>query len=190
MMMIGAFGLIGACDGGVSDDESARLAYIGLDEAVDKVIDLGFQGFNAASSANIPEQTTSGDVSGQIIVNGQVDQGASNNKGMRLDVTLIDYSDGNVHTENDEVDDIVYDSDPLLDVDFQMKGLPNADLSGTIVGDLIMTGGLEGPVRLDLVITGETEDDGTGKIRRKAGTIHVTGTAESDYGIFNVDVTR
>ncbi|NUP04793.1 MAG: hypothetical protein HOW73_01900 [Polyangiaceae bacterium] len=184
----GAF-LGASCSGGVSDEESARLAYVGLDPAIDKIIDLGFQGFNDASSANIPEESTNGDVSGTITVVGQVDQGASNNKGMRLDVTLVDYSDGAIETETDEIDDVIYDSDPVLDVDLDMKGLPNADLTGTIVGPLVMEGGLEGPVTLSLSITGETEDDGTGKIRRKAGTIHVTGTATSDYGTFDVDVT-
>jgi hypothetical protein len=179
--------VVAGCDGGVSDEESARVAYVGLDPSIDKVLDLGFQGFNEASSANIPEQSTTGDIAGEMLVTGQVDQGNSDNKGMRLVVTLTDYSDGAV--ENEGVDDIVYNSDATLDVDLSMKGLPDAELTGTISGSLVMQGGLEGPVTLQLSITGETEDDGSGKIRRKAGTVHVTGTATSDYGTFDVDVT-
>lgn len=187
LLTIGA--IFAGCGGGVDDEESARLAYIGLDPSIDKILDLGFQGFNEAGSANIPEQSTTGDVSGTLVVNGQVDQGASNNKGMRLTATYTDYSDGAVPEDNEDVDDVIYDSDPSLDVDLSMKGLPDADLTGTIAGTVIMEGGLEGPLTLNLAITGETEDDGTGTIRRKAGTVRVVGTATSDYGTFDVDVT-
>ena len=178
----------GCSDDGVADEEAARIAYEGLDPSVDKILDLGFQGFNAASSANIPEQSTTGAVLGTMTVNGQVDQGSSDNKGMRLAVVLVDYSDGAVADE--EVEDIIYDTSGALDVDLSMKGLPDAELTGTLVGTLVMEGGLEGGVSLSLSMTGQTEDDGTGKIRRKAGTVRVTGTATSDYGVFNVDVTH
>src|SRR5689334_13253222 len=86
-----------ACgDSGVSDTESARLAYVGIDPSIDKIIDLGFQGFNDANSANIPTESTTGDVSGMLSVTGKVDQGASNNKNMTLDATYAGYSDGAV----------------------------------------------------------------------------------------------
>jgi len=49
---------------------------------------LGFDGFNSASSANIATQTAAGAKSGTLTVTGQVDQGASANKGMRLQVAL------------------------------------------------------------------------------------------------------
>jgi hypothetical protein len=182
-----ALGLLAGCsDDGVTDEEGARIAYMGIDPAMDKIIDLGFQGFNAASSANIPQQSTTGDVSGVMTVDGKVDQGSSNNKGMRLDVALAAYSDGAAVREG--VDDIVYDTNGPLGVDLSMKGLPDADLTGTLVGSLFMQGGLEGGVSLSLSISGKTEDDGTGKIRRKAGTVRITGTATSDYGVFNVDI--
>jgi len=188
------FAAFAACSGGsaVSDEESARLAYEGLDPSIDKILDLGFQGFNAASSANIPEQSTTGDVSGTLTINGQVDQGASDNKGMRLEPVLVNYSDGVFIVEEGEedpvIEDIVYDSDGALAVDLSMKGLPDAELTGTVVGTVFMTGGLQGPVTLNLAITGETEDDGTGTIQRKAGTVRITGTATSDYGVFDVDI--
>src|SRR5690606_35423280 len=98
--------------------------------------------------ANIPEQSTTGDVSGTMVVNGQVDQGASNNKEMRLDVVLTGYSDG--AAEREGIDDVVYDTSGVLDADLSMKGLPDADLTGTLVGTLLMQGGLEGGVSLSL----------------------------------------
>jgi hypothetical protein len=177
------------CGGsGVSDEDGARLAYLGLDPSVDKILDLGFQGFNAASSANIPTQNGTGSVSGTLAVGGKVDAGASNNKQMTLDVGYANYSDGAV--ANEDIDDIVYVSSSGVVLDLSLKGLPNANLTGTMTGTVAMQGGLEGAVSLSLSITGQTEDDGTGKIRRKAGTVHITGTATSDYGVFNVDVTR
>jgi hypothetical protein len=178
-----------ACgDSGVSDEESARLAYIGLDPSVDKVLDLGFKGYSEASSANIPPESTTGAISGTLDVGGKVDAGASNNKEMTLDVTYTNYSDGAVKDQG--IDDIVYNSSGGGVVDLSLKGLPNATLTGTMTANVAMTGGLAGNVALSLSITGETEDDGTGKIRRKAGTVHITGTATSDYGVFDVDLTR
>lgn len=172
--------------GEVANEESARYAYLGLDGAVDRALQLGFDGFNAANSANIPEQMGPGDASGTMTVGGQVDQGASDNKGMRLEVTLAGYSDGPVGP--DAAVDIVYDGGPNA-FDLSFKNLPNADMTGTLVGDFTMTGDLAGPVSLNLSLSGKTEDDGSGKIRRVAGTIRVTGTATSNYGTFNVDVT-
>lgn len=182
-----AWSVAGCSNDGVSDEESARIAYEGIDPSVDKILDLGFQGFNAASSANIPEQSTSGEVSGTMTVGGQVDQGNSNNKGMRLDVTLARYSDGAVADEG--IEDIVYDTSGALDVDLSMKGLPDADLTGTLVGTLFMEGGLLGDVSLSLSFDGQTEDAG-GVIQRKPGSVRITGTATSDYGVFDVDVTH
>ena len=92
-----------ACNGGnVSTEADAELAYLGLDSIIEKAMNLGFAGFNAASSANIDEQAGVGDVSGDILVNGQVDQGNSDNKGMRLTVALVEYAD-EVLLNEDEV---------------------------------------------------------------------------------------
>lgn len=166
----------------VANEDSARRAYLGLDQAVDRALALGFDGFNAASNANIPEQTDMGDVSGTMVVGGKVDQGASNNKEMDLQVTLADYSDGPV-----EDVEIVYEGAGVLDL--SLRGLPNADLTGTLTGDFTMSGGLAGVVSLDLDISGKTEEAPDGTIRRQAGTIHVVGTATSDYGVFMIDVS-
>src|SRR5690606_6879488 len=93
----------------------ARRAYLGLDTSIEKALTLGLQGFNAASSANISPQSTDGDETGLITVTGQVDQGASANKGMRLFVQLEEYSDGPVVIVEEDTElsiDIVYDTDP------------------------------------------------------------------------------
>jgi hypothetical protein len=93
LLTAGLLALAAGCGGGVSSEETARRAYFGLDRYVDRGINLGMAGFNAASSANIPAQTAMGDVSGTLTVTGQVDQGASANKGMRLRTALANYSD-------------------------------------------------------------------------------------------------
>ena len=68
---------LGACStGNVDNEESARRAYLGFDGAIDRALKLGFDGYNAASNANIPEQSEPGDESGTMVVGGQVDRGA------------------------------------------------------------------------------------------------------------------
>jgi len=176
--------VLGCPTGEIDNEEAARRAYLGLDRAIDRAIKLGFDGYNAASNANIPEQSEPGAVAGMMIVGGQVDAGVSNNKEMRLLVTLEDdYSDGPV-----EDIDLVYNGGPL-NLDLSMQGLPNAQLTGTFIGAVAMTGDLTGEVSLDLAITGETEEDPDGNIRRKPGTVRVQGTATSDYGVFDVDIS-
>src|SRR5262245_60070910 len=80
----------------LDSNEEARRAYFGLDASIEKSLALGFAGFNAASSANIDAQMGVGDDTGTLVITGQVDQGASANKGMRLFVDMHDYSDGKV----------------------------------------------------------------------------------------------
>ncbi len=171
--------------GDVKNEESARLAYLGLDGAVGRAIQLGFDGYNAADSANIPEQSQAGELTGTMIVSGQVDQGSSDNKGMRLQVTLQDaYAD--VVLEGDRA--VTYDGGPAT-FNMNFKGLPDAALSGTLVGNFTMDGDLVGDVALNVSFTGTTmAGAGVDEIVRVPGTIKVTGTATSDYGVFNIDV--
>lgn len=169
----------------VADEESARLAYLGLDRAIDRAIGLGFAGFNAANSANIPEQVDDGELSGRMVVNGQVDQGNSDNKGMRLQVTLdMDYADVVLEGERD----VIYNGGPAT-LNMSFKNLPKADLTGTLLGTFTMDHDLLGAVTLDLSFTGTTDEGADGSIVRVPGTIKVTGTAMSDYGIYNIDVS-
>lgn len=190
-----SLGLTACGDDDISSDEQARRAYLGLDPSVSKALQLGFVGFNAASSANIPPQTTAGAVSGTLLVTGQVDQGSSANKGMRLRIGMTGYSDGEILLGGDEDPvNITYasstDTAAQPELTLQLRDIPGGTFTGTLKGPFQMTGDLEGSVTLDLALTGEIEDDGTGQVRRTPGSTHVTGTATSGDGVYTVDVTR
>lgn len=187
--------VLGACDSSDLDsDEEARRAYLGLDASVAKALQLGFDGFNAATSANIDPQTTTGVSDGTLTVTGQVDQGSSDNKGMRLRIGMVGYSDGEIEIGDDETILVTYDTSELVDeqpfLDLQLKAIPDGTLDGSLVGDYAMSGALEGTATLDLTFTGDLMDGGDGTVIRAPGTTHVTGTlTNSDGGVFDVDIT-
>ena len=56
---------------GVTNPEDARDSYLGIDLAIPKALNLGMDGFNAATSANIAPQTGTGDVQGTLVVGGE-----------------------------------------------------------------------------------------------------------------------
>jgi hypothetical protein len=173
------------CGGSVTSEEQARRAYLGLDTHIDKSITLGFLGFNAASSANISPQMTKGTATGTLTISGQVDQGSSANKGMRLVEDLVGYSDDGVLT-------YATDAAKRPALTMSLKGIPNGTMDGTLSGTYNMTGELVGVVTLSIAFTGQlqpTVADMT-KPERKPGTTHITGTAVSASGTYNVDITR
>ncbi len=180
----------------VDSEDDARLAYLGLDPAVARAVQLGFDGFNAADSANIPAQSDEGDESGEMDVTGQVDQGASANKGMRLDVALTEYSDGPVddpETEDAEEElALVYataEGEPL-GLDLQLKDIPDGDLTGTFAGVVLVDGDIQGELTLDLAISADIEAGADGQeVQRVEGSTEVTGTATSAAGEYAVDVS-
>jgi hypothetical protein len=177
--------LVAGCGPGVKSEEEARRAYLGLDPSIDKGITLGFAGFNSASSANIAPQSTTGVVSGTMTVTGQVDQGSSNNKGMRLIEALVMYSDdGKLSYATDMA------AQPKLDL--SLKKIPDGTLEGTLAGTFNMSGELEGQVTLALVLTATLQPNAADatKVERRPGTTHITGTATSPAGVYNVDITR
>jgi len=185
-----------ACGGGdIDSDEEARRAYLCLDGSIEKSIALGFAGFNAAGSANIDPQTTAGDADGDLTITGQVDQGSSDNKGMRLHVGMVAYTDGEIVFDNDgHTVEVVFDTDadpatqPALDM--QLKSIPDGTLDGTLVGVYGMSGDIEGEATLNLTFSGELQDLGNGDTARAPGTTHVTGTFDvTDGGTFVVDIT-
>jgi|GEM_PF-379147 len=184
---------------GVHSTEDAKRAYLGLDKSVDKAITLGFKGYNAASNANIPTQETTGDKTGKMAVGGQVDQGQSTNKTMRLTDTLTAYSDDGV---------IAYDTGggaPAA-LDMTLNKIPDGTLTGSLTGSFQMSGAkledggvvsqdagaLVGAVTLNLSFTGQLQPNAADatKVERKPGTTHITGTAVSGAYTYNVDVTR
>jgi hypothetical protein len=179
-----AFTILGCGgNGSVHSDADAQTAYLGLDASIDKAINLGFMGFNAASSANIPtEMTKDARMMGTLTVTGQVDQGASSNKTMRLNTAYSMYSDDGK---------VIYDTNPaaLPMLQLDLMNIPTGTLSGSFAGAFTMSGNLKNTVTLTLAITANLMGT-TGNLSRVAGSTHVTGTAVSDYGTYNVDVTR
>lgn len=184
---------LASCAPSVSSDEQARRAYLGLDKAISKSLTLGLAGFNSASSANIAPQSTTGDKSGALTITGQVDQGASANKGLRLRVGMVNYSDGDVTPDGSARLAVTYQTadagadQPALDL--SLRSIPNGTLTGTLLGDFAMSGDLNGAVKLDLSMSGVIETDGDGGTRRKAGSTTVTGSATSGGGTFQVSLS-
>ena len=178
-------------DTSLSSDDQARRAYEGLDKSIGKAITLGFAGFNSASSANIAPQMTTGDASGTLVVTGQVDQGSSANKGMRLFVAMTDYSDGKfVDTNNDQVT-LTYATDAaaLPALGMMLKGIPTGTIAGTLTGTYHVTGDLAADATLNLTFTGTLQAGPNNTVERKPGSVVVTGTATSGDGTYNVMVT-
>lgn len=173
-----------ACGDDLASEEDARRAYLGLDLSVDKAMQLGFQGFNAATNANIDPQSSMGAKGGTITVSGKVDQGASANKTMSLDIQMKDYSDDGA---------LIYDTSGTLPVlDLKLNNIPNGTLTGTLTGSYGMRGELQGMITMNLSISGDLQPTmaDPSKVERKPGTTKITGTAESDYGLFDVNLTR
>lgn len=190
-MLLLSASLVG-CGDEVSSDEEARRAYLGLDKSIGKSLQLGFAGFNSASSANISAQLIGGDATGTLTITGQVDQGSSANKGMRLRVGMTNYSDGTI-TADDETVEVTYqtstDTTMQPQLDLSLRNIPNGTFTGTLVGNFQMAGDIKGEVTLNLSMSGTIEDDGTGKVRRQAGSTTVTGTAKSGDGEYQVNIT-
>jgi hypothetical protein len=192
-----------ACDDDeVSSAEEARRAYLGLDRSVELGLNLGMQGFNAAQSANIDAQSGPGEVSGTLTVTGQVDQGTSDNKGLRLKTAYVMYED-RITASTDggtaAASGVSYDTDAaaLPALDLQLRNIPasgsggTGTFTGTFAGRVHMTGDLEGDVVLTLTLAGGIRARASGPgIERVPGSTRITGTAASDYGTYTVDVTR
>jgi hypothetical protein len=183
---------IGCGSDEIDSDEAARRAYLGLDGSIERSLALGFDGFNAATSANIPPQMAAGPAGGTLTITGQVDQGASDNKGMRLRVGMVGYTEGAIEIDGDDID-IVYDTaadaanQPYLQLN--LRNIPNGTFTGSLVGDYTMTGDLEGTATLNVTFSGNIMDDGAGNVVRAPGTIMVTGTATTGDGVYNIAVT-
>lgn len=176
---------LSGCGNDVHSTEDAQRAYLGLDPSVDKAIQLGFDGFNAAQSANIAPQTAIGTKTGMLTVTGQVDQGASANKTMRLSEAMANYSDDGAIT-------YVTDANALPSLTLKLSNIPNGTLSGTLDGSFTMSGGESGAVTLALTLAAMLQPAPTDmtKVQRVPGTTHITGSATSSAGTYTVDVTH
>lgn len=194
-LVLASTSLIACGSDDIDSDEEARRAYLALDESIGKSLQLGFDGFNEASSANIDPQMAAGTEDGTLTITGQVDQGSSDNKGMRLRVGMVAYTDGPIII-NDDGDTVVVvfdtDLDPALQpfLSLSLKNIPTGTLEGTLTGTYVMSGDIEGAADLNLVITGTLQDDGAGGVERVPGSTTVSGTVVTDdNGTFDVDVT-
>jgi hypothetical protein len=195
--LVALLGAAACSDDPIDSDEEARRAYLGLDGSIEKSLNLGFDGFNAASSANIDPQTTTGDAAGALVVTGQVDQGASANKEMRLRVGMTDYSDGVfIVVLEDDVElevDLSYDTAAAVEdqpyLQLSLRDIPDGTFTGDLTGVYLLGGDIEGEVELTLTMAGEIQDGGGGLVVRVPGTTTVTGTATSGDGLYTVEVT-
>jgi hypothetical protein len=173
----------------VNSNDQAKQAYLGLDESIDKAITLGFKGFNEASSANIPTETGNGDVSGTITITGQVDQGASANKQMRLVEAVDNYSDSDSGITYGTTTDAGTDGASAT-LDMSLQGIPTGTLSGSLNGTYGMKGKLTGTVELAVTFTSGLEANDAGGVERAPKSTHIIGTATSGSGVYQIDLTR
>ena len=178
-------------DNAVNSNEQARRAYLGLDKSVSKCLALGFQGYNAATNANIPMQMTNGDATGTVAISGHVDQGNPGQATMNLTVDMVMYSDGPFVIDNQNHKIMVtYATNtaapPALSL--KLNSSSGNTLTGSLMGDYNMTGDLTGKVTLNLQLTG-TFTGTAPNVTRAPGSTHVTGTAtNSAGGVYMVDV--
>ena len=179
----------------VDSNEEARRAYLALDGSISKSLNLGFQGFNLATSANIDPQMTVGTTAGTLVINGQADQGASDNKGMRLYVAMVDYDDGEIpYNDDGDTIHVIFDTNveqlmqPYLSLKF--ANYPAGTMDGTLAGKYMMSQDLVGELTLSLTISGPTMA-GTGtEVLRVPGMTTVKGTATNeDGGVYEIDIT-
>jgi hypothetical protein len=180
-----AFGTLLAlgCGGSnVSSTAEAETAYLGLDASIDKAINLGFAGYNAAiNGANIPPQMQMGAAAGTITITGTVDRGASSNRSMTLSETLAGYSDDGK---------ITYQSVAPASLKMQLMSVPTGTLSGTLDGYYEMTGKQTGRVTLSVTFDGQLQAGANDAVERVVGKTHIVGTATSSAGTYNIDVEK
>jgi len=192
-----------ACsDDEIDSDEAARRAYLCLDKSISKSIDLGFAGYTDANSANIAPHMANGDSAGTLTVGGQVDQGQSANKGMRLTIGMVGYDDGPVEYNSDhDTVHVVFDTATTTtdqpNLSLMLKSFPTGTVDGTLTSNTTMTGvytlsgDIKGTLTLNLTIAGHLMAGTGGAITaRVPGMTMVTGTAtNSDGGVYNISIT-
>ncbi len=181
----------------VDSNEQARRAYLGLDKSISKSLALAFQGYDAATNANIPAQMTMGDAmpGGTLTISGKVDSGTCSQLSMGLDVGMVKYTDGPfvIDSKNNKIS-VTYDTStdttkqPLLSI--KLNASAGNSISASLMGDYTMTGDIKGTVTLDLTITGTFSGTCPNAVMRVPGSTTVTGTAvNSSGGMYTVNVT-
>jgi hypothetical protein len=185
---------LGGCGNGnsINSDEQARRAYLGLDKSVSKSLTLGFQGYNAATNANIPSEMAAGDLTGAITIGGHVDQGNPSQISMGLDAAMTMYSDGKIVVDDkNNTITVTYATNMATPPSLSLKLNASAGntVTGSLDGDYVMSGDLQGTVTLSLQINGLFSGTAP-NVMRVAGSTKVTGTAvNSSGGVYMVDTT-
>jgi hypothetical protein len=201
-LLLASIALAACSSDEVDSDEQARRAYLALDGSIIKSINLGFQGFNAATNANIDAQATTGTKAGNLTITGQVDQGVSTNKEMRLYVAMVAYDDGDVaYNEDGDTVHVVFDTStdmtmqPYLDL--KLANIPNGTLTGSLTPNTNMTGvyklsgDLKGTLAINVTISGMLMAGNGTEVLRVPGSTTIMGTAtNSDGGVYDINVTR
>jgi hypothetical protein len=87
---------------------------------------------------------------------------------------------------------LTYDTVSPAALGMKLSNIPTGTVSGTLDGSFKISGDLAGSVTLSLSFSGDLEPvpGDTSQVQRKAGTTHITGTADSDFGTYTVDLTR
>jgi len=168
----------------VNSNEQARRAYLGLDKSISKSLALGFMGYNAASNANIPTEMAAGDATGTLTITGHVDQGNPSQASMGLAAEMTMYSDGKIVVDDkNHTITVTYATDSAAPPSLSLKLNSSAGntLSGSLTGDYVMSGDMEGKVTLDLQLEG-TFSGTAPDVMRVVGSTTVTGTAVNSSG--------
>jgi hypothetical protein len=176
----------------VNSNEQARRAYLGLDKSISKSLALGFEGYNAASNANIPTEMASGDATGTLTITGHVDHGNPSQATMGLAAAMTMYSDGKIVVDDKNTTIVVtYETDSAAPPSLGLKLNSSAgdSLTGSLDGTYKMGGDLQGTVTLNLQLSG-TFSGTAPNVMRVAGSTTVTGTAvNSSGGTYMVNTT-
>ena len=173
-------------------NEQARHAYLGLERSIATAVQLGIDGFNTASSSNITPQSAAGLRDGSITVTGQVDQGASSTKEMRLYVRMAGYDDGDVPVALGETMHIIYNTQLAMEqqpsLQLKLTDIPTGTLSGSLTSNALgtgvyqLTGDVTGQLKLNLTIMGTLEGGAGNSITLKPFATKVVGTATHESG--------
>ncbi len=176
-------GTLSACgDDGVADEETVMLIYDNFQPTIAKIIENGLVAKDASTNgANIAPITAAGDVMGTMTVGGQIAQSASNNENLNLWVQLDTYGD---------TMPLIYQTDNASDAtklqfDLQISSQPaDNTMSGTLVGDLSVSGEVEGTGSFNLAFVSDLVDDDA---NLEVICSHVTGTVSSGDATNNID---
>lgn len=179
-------GTLAGCGNGdsVNSDEQARRAYLGLDTSISKSLALGFMGYNAATNANIPTEMANGDATGTLTVTGHVDQGNPSQVSMGLATAMVMYSDGKIVVDDKgHTITVTYATNSATPPSLSLKLNASAGntLTGSLGGDYVMSGDMQGTVTLNLQLSG-TFSGTAPNVTRVAGSTTVTGTAVNSSG--------